>query len=391
MEANAETILVRISGPDHPGITAGLMDHLAIAGAEFQDVEQIVIRGRLSLSLAITVPSGHDLIKELLLFGWQQKIEIDFDVIEGDSPDRRVGLIVTVLGNQVDPGEFGAVAAVVANHGGNIERIVRLAKYPVMAYELLVTGDELELIREALLGVANRLVSDIAVQREGLGRRAARLIVLDVDSTLIQNEIIDLVAEEAGCLAEVSEITNRAMAGEVDFIKSLEARVELLAGLDATALERARARVVFTPGARTFIRTLNRLGFRTAIVSGGFTSLTDRLAAELGIDHSFANTLEIVDGKLTGRIEGPIVDRAAKAAILRELAEREGVPLDQVVAVGDGANDLDMLGAAGLGIAFNAKQVVQDAADVAVNVPYLDAVLFVLGVRRGDIEAADAE
>lgn len=386
----AENILVRISGPDRPGITAGLMDILATSGAGMQDVEQIVIRGRLELSLVISVPSGHDLIKELLLFGWENGIDIDFEVVDpSDGVTRELGLIVTLIGHKIDPAEFGAVAAVVSAHGGNIERIFRLAKYPVWAYELLITGPQLETLRGALLDVAHTLISDLAVQREGLGRRAARLIVLDVDSTLIQNEIIDLLAEEADKGAEVAAITERAMAGELDFRQSLDARVALLQGLDVEALERAGKNVQLTPGARTFVRTLKRLGFRVAAVSGGFTQLTDRLADELDLDHAYANSLEVLNGRLTGRLVGEVVDRAAKAQILKRIAQFEGVDLDQTVAVGDGANDLDMLNAAGLGIAFNAKALVQEAADTSVNVPYLDAILFILGVRREDIEAAD--
>ncbi len=384
-----QTILVRISGPDRPGITAGLMDLLGLADASIQDVEQIIIRGRLSLSLVITVPPGKDLLKELLLFAWETKVDIDFDVVEESSTRRRNGIIVTILAPTVHPAEFGAVASVISSHGGNIDRIVRLAKYPVMAYELVVSGDRTEEIREALLVVARDLICDIAVHREGLGRRATRLVVLDVDSTLISGEVIELIAEEAGCLAEVERITDLAMRGEIEFADSLRERVALLAGLDAGRLDTVRERVQLTPGARTFIRTLRRLGYRTAIVSGGFTALTDHLAVDLGIDHSHANELEIVDGRLTGRVVGGIVDRAAKAEFVRKVAALEGIPLDQVVAVGDGANDLDMLSTAGLGIAFNAKPIVRDHADTAVNVPYLDAVLFVLGVSRDEIEAAD--
>ncbi len=385
----SETILVRISGPDQPGITAGLMDVLGIADAQIQDVEQIIIRGRLSLSLVIRVPQGKDLLKELLLFGWEFKVDVDFDVVEESSTRRPQGLIVTLIAPDVHPNEFGAVASIISAHNGNIDRIVRLAKYPVMAYELAVSGDAVEPIRSALLTVAKDLVCDLAVHREGLGRRAARLVVLDVDSTLIADEVIELIAEEVGCLDEVASITDRAMRGEIDFAASLEERVALLAGLDATRLEAVRERVMLTPGARTFIRTLKRLGYRTAIVSGGFTVVTDSLAAELGIDHAHANELEIVDGVLTGRVLGDIVDRAAKADFVRRIAAEEGIPLDQVVAVGDGANDLDMLSTAGLGIAFNAKPIVADLADTSVNVPYLDAVLFVLGISREEIEAAD--
>lgn len=386
----SETILVRISGPDRPGITAGLMDVLGVADAHIQDVEQIIIRGRLSLSLVITVPKGKDLLKELLLFGWEHDVDVDFDVVEESSSRRHQGLIVTLIAGDVHPSEFGAVASVISAHGGNIDRIVRLAKYPVMAYELVVSGNDVEPIRDALLTVAKELVCDLAVHREGLGRRAARLVVLDVDSTLIVDEVIELIADEVGCLDAVAAITDRAMRGELDFAESLTERVALLAGLDASRLEAVRERITLTPGARTFIRTLQRLGYRTAIVSGGFTMVTDRLAAELGIDHARANELEIVDGKLTGRVVGDIVDRAAKADFVRAVAAAEGIPLDQVIAVGDGANDLDMLSTAGLGIAFNAKPIVVDQADTSVSVPYLDAILFVLGISREEIEAADA-
>ncbi len=215
-------------------------------------------------------------------------------------------------------------------------------------------------------------------------------MVLDVDSTLIQDEVVELLADEAGCGAEVREVTERAMAGELDFESALRERVRRLAGLGAAELERARARVRLTPGARTFVRTLKRLGFSVGIVSGGFTHFTDPLARELGLDHAVANVLEVRDGRLTGEVLGQVVDRARKAELLAEFAATEGIPLSQTVAVGDGANDLDMIAAAGLGVAFNARPVVQQAADTTVNVPYLDAVLFVLGVTRDEVEAADA-
>jgi phosphoserine phosphatase len=214
-------------------------------------------------------------------------------------------------------------------------------------------------------------------------------VVLDVDSTLIQDEVIELLAAEAGSLDQVRALTEQAMAGEVDFEDALRQRVALLEGLDLAALDRARGAMRLTPGARTFVRTLRRLGYTVGIVSGGFTHFTDRLAEELSLDHAVANQLEIVDGRLTGRVTGPVVDRRRKAELLAEFAAADGIPLSQVVAVGDGANDLDMLSAAGLGIAFNAKPVVQEAADTTVNVPYLDAILFVLGVTRDEVERAD--
>jgi phosphoserine phosphatase len=218
-----------------------------------------------------------------------------------------------------------------------------------------------------------------------------RLIVMDVDSTLVRGEVIEMLAERAGCLAEVARVTESAMRGELDFEQSLRERVALLKGLDEAALDRVYDDIVLAPGARTMVRTLKRLGYRFAIVSGGFTRITDRIAADLGIDFAAANELEVVDGKLTGSILGEVVDRAGKANALRRFARLAGVSDAATIAIGDGANDLDMLSAAGLGIAFNAKPVVQQAADTAVNVPYLDAIVYLLGITREEVEAADAE
>jgi phosphoserine phosphatase len=368
------------------------MDLLAGHGCQLEDIEQVIIRGQLNLSLVVRIDSSVDLRAELLLFGYEQKLQLDFEEVSSTPSHYVPGLVVTVLGADVRPAELGALAAVVAANGANIDRIIRLAKYPVVAYELAISGANRGEIQAALLEQSHELNCDIAVHRQGIGRRAKRLIVLDVDSTLIKDEAIELLAEQAGSGDEVAAITDRAMAGELDFASSLRERVATLAGLDGSVLDQMNEHISsrLTPGARTFIRTLRRLGYKTAIVSGGFSSVTDHLAAELGIDHAYANTLEVVDGKLTGRTSGNIVDRAAKADFVRSIATKEAIPLDQVVAIGDGANDLDMLNTAGLGIAFNAHQVVREAADASVNVPYLDAILFVLGISRHEIEEADA-
>jgi phosphoserine phosphatase len=230
----------------------------------------------------------------------------------------------------------------------------------------------------------------VAVQRGGLHRRAMRLVLMDVDSTLVAGEVIDLLAERAGCAQEVAGLTEAAMRGQLDFTAALHERVALLAGLRLADVEAVRAGLRLAPGARTLIRTLKRLGYRCGVVSGGFTQFTDGLAADLGLDFAAANTLEIAGGRLTGRVTGPVIDRAGKASALRRFAAETGIPLSQTVAVGDGANDLDMIAAAGLGIAFNAKPAVRDAADATVSVPHLDAILYLLGISSDDVAAADA-
>jgi phosphoserine phosphatase len=265
-----------------------------------------------------------------------------------------------------------------------------LSRYPVWSYEFLVEGSNANQLRASLLEVAADRSIDIAVQPHGLSRRSSRLVVLDVDSTLIRNEVIDLLAQEAGCGTQVANITEQAMLGKIDFEDALRQRVALLAGSPESIITSAIAKIVLTPGARTFIRTLRRLGYQIAIISGGFTHFTDHLSEVLGLDHSFANQLEIVDGKLTGNLLGQIVDAQTKADLLIQIAHLENIPLEQTVAVGDGANDLPMLQHAGLGIAFNAKPLLKDAADTSISVPYLDAILFMLGVTREEVEAADA-
>ena len=227
------------------------------------------------------------------------------------------------------------------------------------------------------------------MERAGLVRRAKRIVLLDMDSTLIQQEVIDLLARKAGVEDSVAAITESAMRGELDFSQSLSARVLQLKGLSEQAIAEVASEITLTPGARTLIRTLHRLGHKVGVVSGGFLNVIEPLLKDLKIDFYQANTLEIEQGVLTGKTVGPIIDRAAKARALKEFAQREGVPLSQTVAIGDGANDLDMIEAAGLGIAFNAKPAVQAAADSAVNSPYLDSVLYLIGINRDEIEGVD--
>lgn len=386
--ADLQTLLLRVNGPDQSGIVALLMSHIAAADADVHDVEQIVIRGNISLSIVVDVPPGNDLLKDVLLFGWEHDLDVDFEIVNSTPTTRPFGWVVTVLGQHVSSADLHTVTATIAECGHNIDRIERLSRYPVYSYELTVSGGEGEELQNQLLSAAAATPTfDIAIQREGMGRRAQRLVVLDVDSTLIQNEVIDLIANVVGCGADVASITKTAMHGDLDFEQALRARVALFAGQPVEVLERAWENLELTPGARTFVRTLKRLGFKIAIVSGGFTFFTDRLKAELELDYAFANRLATRRGVLTGDLDGPIVDRQRKATLLAHMATTEGISPDQVVAVGDGANDIDMLEAAGLGIAFNAKPAAAEVADTAVSVPYLDAILFVLGVRRELVES----
>ena len=383
-------ILVSVNGPDHPGISAGLMDVLSVGGAEIYDIEQIVVRGRLTLNILIGVAAGQATIRDLLFFGWEAGLHIEFEVVDTKPSSPESLSIVTVLGARVGPEDFGAVATAIAQGRGNIERIFRLSRYPIVSYELTISGGDIDEIRAGLVVAASERPIDVAIQVEGLERRARRLVVLDVDSTLIQDEIINLLAREAAVEGKVSAITAAALAGEIDFEDSLRERVSLLAGLDQPALDRVSEAITVAPGARTFIRTVKRLGMKTAIVSAGFTRFADAIATDLGVDYSLSNTLEIEEGVLTGGLTGELVDGPRKAEFLKFIADAEGIALSQVVAVGDGANDLDMLAVAGLGIAFNAKPILQEGADTSVSVPFLDAILFLMGIRRELVEAADA-
>ncbi len=383
-----ETILVRISGPDQTGITTAAMGILASADAVVHDVEQIVVRGKITLEIAVDVPAGKNVLADMLLLGWERNLDVDFDVVDQTPAVSLPSLVVSVIGPDLGPNDLQSVTAAISKAEGNIERIRRLAKTPVWCYEFEVHGGNLEEMRGLLMDTAtDNPRFDVAVQRTGLRRRAQRLVVLDVDSTLIQNEMIDLLADQAGVGEECAAITAEAMAGKLDFEQSLRQRVNLLAGQPVDIIDRAFEQLVFTEGAETFIKTLKHLGYKVAIVSGGFVSFTDRLAEMLDLDHAFANELEVRRGVLTGELTGRIIDREAKADLLATLAETEGIDPAQVVAVGDGANDLDMLAAAGLGVAFCAKQVVREAADASLSSPHLDAILFLLGVRREEVVA----
>jgi phosphoserine phosphatase len=385
------TGLILLSGLDSPGITEALFSALSPFAVAILDIEQVVIRERLILTVLISLNPNHAQAIESDLLECGASLEVDiaisFSHSNPESIAAKSGLLhVTAMGNPLKPGAIAAIAGVIASVGANIERIFRTASYPISAFEFVISGSSQKEIQIGLASVSADQGVDVAVQRGGLMRWAKRLILMDVDSTLIQQEVIELLATKAGVEPAVRKITEAAMRGELDFAQSLQARVLLLKGLPESAIVEVRQEISLTPGARTLIRTLQRLGHTVAVVTGGFIEVIEPLLKELGIQHYRANSLEVVDGVLTGKTTGPIIDRHAKAIALHDFAALAGVELDQTIAIGDGANDLDMITAAGLGIAFNAKPAVRAAADSAVNQPYLDSVLYLMGIAREDVE-----
>ncbi len=396
LPASQFTGLILLSGVDTPGITQALFAALAPFSITIIDIEQVVARDRVILTVLISLNPDHREAIEADLNACAIELGVDiatsFQVQEISSIAAKTGLMhVVALGNPLAPSAIASIAAEISEHGGNIERIHRTASYPITAIEFVISEVDQKCIREGLVAIADSESVDIAVSPGGLMRWAKKLVVMDVDSTLIQQEVIDLLGSRAGIETEIREITERAMRGEIDFEASLRARVALLAGLDESVLSEVRNQIVLTPGARTLVSTLQKLGHSVAVVSGGFTAVIEPLIKELNISHYRANSLEIIDGKLSGKLTGKIIDRAAKAEALRDFAQAEGVELEQTIAIGDGANDLDMIAAAGLGIAFNAKPAVKAAADSTVSAPYLDSVLYLLGITREEVEEASTK
>lgn len=388
-------VLITVTGPDKPGVSSVLFAVLSRQDVHLLDVEQVVIRGRLTLGVLVNAhrdPEGLQEAVEQAMASVSMQVDVEVGADSSSPAQHGSTHVLVVLGRPITARAFTEVARRLAAQGVNIDSITRVADYPVTGLEVHVSvpraGSDADL-RSALADVAARVGLDIAFERAGLARRAKRLIVFDVDSTLIQGEVIEMLAAHAGREAEVRELTDEAMRGGLDFEDSLRRRVSALEGLPESVLDQVAGELRLTSGARTTIRTLKRLGFRCGVVSGGFTSVIQNLADELGLDFVAANQLEVVDGRLTGRVVGPIIDRPGKADALRRFAEQAGVPLAQCVAVGDGANDIDMISAAGLGVAFNAKPALREVADTALSHPFLDALLFVLGVTRAEVEAAD--
>ena len=379
-------LVLTFAGPDAPGITARLMRILATQGARLEDIEQVVVQGWLTLGFSVP-DSSETLVKELLFAARELGLSMEYRKASSSAaPSLRYAL--TVIARSLGPVELQSVSEVLAKHGANIERIHRLSEGGLACVEFAISladASSETALKHALLAAAGQGAFDCALQAESLLRRSKRLVVMDMDSTLIRIEVIDELARAHGVGEQVSAITKRAMMGELDFDQSLRERVGLLKGLDAAVLQNLADNLPLTEGAETLLRVLKRLGYRTAVISGGFSVAAEALKKRLGIDFAWSNTLEISQGKLTGNVLGPIVNAQRKADLLGELSAREGVPLDQVIAIGDGANDLLMLQKAGHGIAFHAKPKLREAAHTAISAMGLDSILYLLGISGREV------
>jgi phosphoserine phosphatase len=400
-----EIILLTFSGDDRPGVTSAITGILARHHINILDIGQAVIHNTLSLGILIQVPKGSEsspLVREILCKAHEMNMLVRFEPVDDDAYERWVEgqgksrHIITLLARRISAEQIARVTAIAADHGLNIDNISRLSgrvslrdggSGPARAcVEFSVRGmpADATALREAFLKTASDLDVDIALQKDDVFRRNRRLVVFDMDSTLIEAEVIDELAREAGVGDQVAAITQAAMRGELDFKESFRRRVALLEGLDAAVLERVAERLPLTEGATELVGHLKVLGFKTAILSGGFTYFGRYLQQKLGFDYVYANELDIRAGKVTGKVVGSIVDGERKAQLLREIAAKEGVRLEQTIAVGDGANDLPMLSIAGLGIAFRAKPLVRQSAKQAISTLGLDGILYLIGFRDRD-------
>jgi phosphoserine phosphatase len=390
----SDRVLVTVTGPDRTGVTATLTGILAQQGATLHDIEQVVVQGQLTLCLLVGVPETRDVLKELLFAAKQLEMELDFKPVPADvstptPPPEGRRYVITAIGPTLGAPHLHAIAKALAAEGANIEKIGRLSENTLASVEihaLLPPDRDSEVLKRSLLSVATSTGFDVSLQPESLYRRSKRLVVLDMDSTLIRIEVIDELARAAGVFPEVSRITERAMQGEMDYDESLRQRVALLAGLDVKVLDQIASDLPLTEGAETMVRVLKRLGYKIAIISGGFSRAAEALKRRLELDYAYSNNLEVSGGKLTGRVVGPIVNAQRKAELLETIAQAEGVLLDQVIAVGDGANDALMLERAGLGIAFHAKAKLRERADTSISGAGLDAILYLLGFSARELQ-----
>lgn len=400
-----EIILLTISGEDKPGVTSTMTAILAGYQVNILDIGQAVIHNTLSLGILVEIPKAAEsspVLRDLLFKAHEMDMKVRFQPVaeaeyetwvEGQGKSRH---IITLLARKITAEHIATVTDIAAKHGLNIDKITRLSGRVSLLHEpnastkacveFSVRGasDDTSLLREEFLRTASDLDVDIAFQEDNIYRRNRRLVVFDMDSTLIEAEVIDELAKEAGVGEQVAEITEAAMRGELDFNESFRRRVGLLKGLDASVLESVAQRLKMTEGAEELVSNLRALGFKTAILSGGFTYFAEHLQRKLGFDYVYANQLDIVDGVVTGEVTGEIVNGARKAELLKTIAAKEGIRLEQAIAVGDGANDLPMLSIAGLGIAFRAKPLVRQSAKQAISTLGLDGILYLIGFRDRD-------
>ena len=392
MENSDDFIVITVNGPDAPGIVSSITSILSENAVKIIDIEQIVIRKLILLSMMLDLRESKggqvSLLKDLLLEAKRLNVELDFKIASYDEHlqhDNNFMYAVTCLGEKITAQVVAQISNAIYSENVNIERITQLSQGELGCIEMIVKTDKTINVQDMtgkLLSISSDFGVDIAVQKENIFRRSKRLVVMDMDSTLIQVEVIDELAKSAGHGEEVSGITSKAMNGELSFNESLNKRVELLRGLDENVLDEIYHNIPFTPGAKKLVKILKKLGYKTAVISGGFTFFTDRLKNELGLDYAFANELEIKDGKLTGKVLGKIINGEYKAEILEDIADKENISLDQVVAIGDGANDLLMLDKAGLGIAFNAHKAVREQADYNISQKNLDSIIYLLGISE---------
>ncbi|WP_316899015.1 phosphoserine phosphatase SerB [Pseudodesulfovibrio indicus] len=397
-------ILVHVTGGDRPGLTSELSGVLAGYDVDVLDIGQVVIHNFLTLGILIRLPANSQpVLKDLLFKAHELGVTMRLHPLAEENYTSWVGeahkprFIITLLARSVSSGQIAAITKVVSDCGLNIETIHRLSgRVPLdcndyecsrgcVEFTVRGTPSDVAEIRSRFLQISSELMVDIAFQEDNIFRRNRRLVAFDMDSTLIQAEVIDELAKEAGVGDQVAAITEAAMRGELDFKQSLRKRLSLLEGLDESVLQKVAARLPMSEGAEKLISNLKNVGYKIAILSGGFTYFGDILKRKYGIDYVYANELEIVDGKLTGRALGDIVDAEKKAELLQSIADQESISLQQVIAVGDGANDLPMLNLAGLGIAFHAKPKVKEGARQSISTLGLDAILFLLGMRAREV------